>query len=260
MGVLDGRVAIVTAGGGRGMGSAICHALANAGAAVVVADIDATRAEQVARDIGQAGGKAIAVPTDVAKADDVSRMVDQAVRTFGTVSILVNHAGIAPSGPIEAITEEKWDRALGVHLKGAFLCARAVVPFMKAGRWGRIVSTASRAAYRPMPSTAGLADYAAAKAGVVGFSRALAMEVGGFGITVNVIAPGLVSGGGMTPDMPVPTPAAERLASQAEGQVLPPRPVHPDEIAGTLLYLVGPHSDRTTGLVVHVNGGSYFPV
>jgi 3-oxoacyl-[acyl-carrier protein] reductase len=258
MGVLDGKVAIVTAGGGPGMGAAISGALAKEGAAVVVADIDARRAEQVAGKIKATGGNALAIPTDVAKGDEVARMVERTVRAFGTVSILANHAGIIPSGPIEEITEEKWDRALGVHLKGAFLCSRAVLPHMKQQRWGRIVCTSSRAGYRPMMSTAGLTDYAAAKAGIVGFSRALAMEVGSYGITVNVIAPGLVSGTGMS-DAPALTPEQERLAGEAEGQVLPPRAVRPDEIAGAFLYLVGPHADRVTGMVIHVNGGSYFP-
>src|SRR5438067_13447050 len=115
MGMLAGRVAIVTAGGGPGMGQAFCKALAGEGAAVVVADIDPARAEQVAGEIKAAGGQAIAVRTDVSRADEVARMVEQAVDAFGTVSILANHAGILPSGPIEAITEEIWDRALGVH-------------------------------------------------------------------------------------------------------------------------------------------------
>jgi 3-oxoacyl-[acyl-carrier protein] reductase len=258
MGVLEGRVAIVTAGGGPGMGQAFCKALAGEGAAVVVADIDGARAEQVAGEIKASGGKAISVRTDVSKADDVARMVDQALDAFGTVSILANHAGILPSGPIEAITEEIWDRAIGIHLKSAFLCSRAVLPHMRKQGWGRIVSTASRAAFRPMSSSPGLSDYAAAKAGLVGFSRALALEVGEAGVTVNVIAPGHVAGTGMAPGGQ-PSEDQDRQTSEAEGQALPPRPVRPDEIAGALLYLVGPYSERVTGTVVHVNGGSYFP-
>jgi 3-oxoacyl-[acyl-carrier protein] reductase len=256
MGMLEGRVAIVTAGGGPGMGRAFCKALAAEGAAVAVADIDGGRAEQVAREIKAAGGAAIAVPADVSAAAEVERMVARTVEAFGTVSILANHAGILPGGPLEDLTEEKWDKAMGVHLKGAFLCAQAALPHMRRNRWGRIVSTASRAGFRPMGP--GRADYAAAKAGLVGFSRALAMEVGEDGITVNVIAPGVVAGTGMVSGLAVSAEDDQRSA-EAEGQALPPRPVRPDEIAGALLYLVGPYSDRVTGTVVHVNGGSYFP-
>lgn len=258
MGFLDGRVAIVTAGGGMGMGSTISKAFASEGAAVVVADIAADRGEAVAAEIRDAGGKAIAVATDVAKADDVGRMVDTAVREFGTVSILVNHAGILGHGPLEELTEDQWDRSIGVHLKGTFLCTRAVIPHMRKQEWGRIISTGSRAGYRLMRTSNGLSDYAAAKAGMIGFSRAVALEVGEAGITVNVVAPGVVSACGMV-EGDAPTEEAERAMAEAEGQVLPPRPVHPDEIAQTYLYLVGPYSGQITGMVFHVNGGSYFP-
>jgi 3-oxoacyl-[acyl-carrier protein] reductase len=258
MGTLDGRVAIVTAGGGPGIGAAMCRALAQEGAAVVVADIDAARAEGVADEVKAAGGRALGVPTDVSNGDAVRAMVEATVTAFGRVDILANHAGVIPGGPIEEITEAMWDRAIGVHLKGAFLCSQAVLPHMKAQNWGRIVSTASRVAFRASRNVRGLTDYAAGKAGVIGFSRALALEVGGFGITVNAIAPGLVSGSGMFGEVPVMSPEDERKASEAEGQVLPLRYVRPDEIAGALLYLVGPHAERVTGTVLHVNSGSYF--
>jgi 3-oxoacyl-[acyl-carrier protein] reductase len=256
MGVLDGRVAIVTAGGGPGMGQAFCKALAAEGAAVAVADIDETRAAQVAGQIASAGGKALALGVDVSDAAQVERMVERAADSLGAPNILVNHAGILPGGPLEEITEEAWDRSIGVHLKGAFLCARAVVPHMRRQGWGRIVSTSSRAAFRT-GAAHGLSDYAAAKAGLVGFSRALALDVGEFGITVNVIAPGVVAGTGMVAERV--SPEQEQALAEREGQTLPPRPVRPDEIAGALLYLVGPYTERVTGTVVHVNGGSYFP-
>ena len=258
MGFLQEKVAIVTAGAGAGMGSAISMAFAKEGAAVVVADIAEERAKKVAREINTAGGKAIAVATDVSKAADVAQMVDTTIREFGTVSILVNHAGVLGSGPIEEITEEQWDRSIAVHLKGAFLCCRAVVPHMKKQRWGRIISTTSRAGYRLMRMSRGLSDYAAAKAAMTGFSRAVAMEVGSFGITANIVAPGVVAGCGMV-EGGAPSAADEQKQAEAEGQVLPARPVRPDEIAATYLYLAGPYSDQITGMVVHVNGGSYFP-
>jgi 3-oxoacyl-[acyl-carrier protein] reductase len=257
MGFLEGKVAIVTAGGGVGMGSAISKAFAKEGAAVVVADIASERAEGVAREINGAGGKALPVPTDVSKAADVERMIEATIREFGGVSILVNHAGILGGGPIEEITEEKWDRSIGVHLKGAFLCTRAVIPHMKKQKWGRIIMTTSRAAYRLMPITRGLSDYAAAKAAMLGLARNTAMEVGGFGINVNCVAPGVVAHCGMLGS--VSSQEEDQRQAEAEGQALPARPVQPEEIARILLYLVGPYSDQITGMVFHVNGGSYFP-
>jgi len=259
MGVLSGRVAIVTAGGGPGMGSAFSRALAEEGAAVCVADVNGDQADKVAQGIRADGGSAIAVECDVANAGQVEAMVAQAARELGPVGILANHAGIGPSGPIADITEAQWDRTMGVHLKGAFLCTRAVAPQMKAMGWGRIVCTVSRAAYRPSRHIRGMSDYAAAKAGLLGFSRALAVELGPFGITVNAIAPGLVSGSGMLAGGGAMTAEEEAAASDAEGQVLPLRYARPQEVAGALLYLVGPHSDRVTGMVMHVNSGSYFP-
>jgi 3-oxoacyl-[acyl-carrier protein] reductase len=206
------------------------------------------------------GRDALAVPTDVSQTAQVQRMVDQAVQRFGKISILVNHAGISPSGKhVEQMPEEHFDRALSVHLKGAFLCSQAVLPHMKRERWGRIVCTASRTAYHP--TVLGVADYAAAKAGMIGFSRAMAMEVGRYGITVNCIAPGLVTGSGMGYRGGIqPAPEQRQRQIQNEGQLVEPiREVHPDEIAGAVLYLVGPYSERVTGMVIHVNGGSYLP-
>lgn len=252
-------MAIVTAGGGPAMGSAFSKILAAEGAAVCVADIDLGDADQVAREIRADGGTAIAVQCDVADARQVAAMVERTVDELGPVGILANHAGIGPSGPLSAITEAQWDRTMDVHLKGAFLCTQAVVPHMTAMGWGRIVCTASRAAHRPSRHVRGISDYAAAKAGLIGFSRALAIELGPFGITVNAISPGLVSGSGMVKGGRSLTPADEDAAGEAEGQVLPPRHVRPREIAGALLYLVGPFSDRVSGTVLHVNGGSYFP-
>lgn len=139
------------------------------------------------------------------------------------MDILANHAGVPSGGPIDQMTEAQWDRGIGVHLKGAFLCSKAVLPHMKAKGWGRIVSTGSRAAYRGMTTTSGL-----------------------------------VADSGMSIGAPEPTEEELTARSVAEGQVLPPRYVRPDEIASAVLYLVGPGGDRMTGTVLHINGGSYF--
>ena len=254
------KVAIVTAGGGPGIGRALARALAGEGAAVVIAELDPDRAASAAEEIRAAGGTALAIPTDVSRKEDVVGMVERTVAELGGVHILCNHAGASVGGPIEQLSEEVWDAHLGVHLKGTFLCTQAVVPHMRRQRWGRIVNTVSRVAYRP--TSLGLSDYAAAKAGIVGFSRAVAMEVGGDGITVNCVAPGHTrgSGIGLPYGHPVPTPEEEKQRVGTEGQILEPqRMVEPEEIAGAALYLVGPHAARVTGTVMHVNGGSYLP-
>jgi 3-oxoacyl-[acyl-carrier protein] reductase len=258
--ILEGKVAIVTAGGGPGIGRAISRALASEGAAVVVAELDRARAEEAAAEIRDAGATVLAIPTDVSLKSDVVHMVGQTVDKFGRVDILCNHAGAVPGGPIEDMPEEVWDAHLGVALKGTFLCTQAVLPHMRHQKWGRIVNTASRVAYKP--TFVGLADYAAAKAGIVGFTRAVAMEVGAAGITLNCIAPGHVSGGGMSLVIGQPLPSREREQHRidTENQILEPRRmVTPEEIAGAVLYLVGPYADRVTGTVMHVNGGSYLP-
>jgi 3-oxoacyl-[acyl-carrier protein] reductase len=261
MGLLEGKVAIVTAGGGPGMGRAVSTLLAGEGAAVVVADINPDYAAETVAAIEAAGGRAMAVQTDVSRADQVAAMVEATITAFGRIDILANHAGAGLPARIEQMSEERWNAILGVHLKGTYLATRAVVPHMKAQGYGRIVCTASRAGYRPSRGVVGLTAYSAAKYGVIGFSRALAAELGPWNITVNCVAPGLVDGGGMDRD-PVKdrlTPEQLLAASDNENQMIRPlRYVQPDEIAGTWLYLVGPHADRITGVVMHVNSGSYF--
>jgi NAD(P)-dependent dehydrogenase (short-subunit alcohol dehydrogenase family) len=257
---LAGKVAVVTAGGGPGIGRAISLALASEGAAVVIAELDSGRAEATATEIRDAGGTALAVPTDVSRKPDVIQMVERAVDAFGTVHVLCNHAGASTGGRIDDMPEEVWDAHLAVHLKGTFLCTQAVIPQMRHQQWGRIVNTVSRVAYRP--TSLGLADYAAAKAGIIGFSRAVAMETGADGITINCVAPGHVSGSGLglAGGYPLPSPEQEQHRIDTEGQILEPhRMVTPQEIAGAVLYLVGPYAGRVTGTVMHVNGGSYLP-
>jgi NAD(P)-dependent dehydrogenase (short-subunit alcohol dehydrogenase family) len=257
---LEGKVAIVTAGGGPGIGRAISRALASEGAAVVIAELNPDWAEEAAAEIRNGDGTAVAVPTDVSRKTDVVDMVTRTVERFGGVDILCNHAGASTGGPIEDMPEEVWDAHLGVALKGTFLCSQAVIPHMRRRGWGRIVNTVSRVAYKP--TSLGLADYAAAKAGIVGFSRAVAMEVGTHGITVNCIAPGHVSGSGMSLASGLPVPSRQDIEQRidTENQILEPhRMVTPEEIAGAVLYLVGPYAERVTGTVMHVNGGSYLP-
>src|SRR5262249_12967754 len=162
----------------------------------------------------------------------------ETVRAFGAVDILVNHAGVSGTEPIETLAEEKWRRVLGVALDGTFFCTQAVIPTMKSHGWGRIVSTASPAddptgpsMWRHRPSAS-----AGAKSGIIGFSRVAAGELGTWGITVNVVAPGLTAGSGMGGEPVTLSEDEEIERATDEGQVLAPRYVRPDEIAAGVMY------------------------
>jgi len=262
--MLAGQVAIVTAGGGHAIGGHYSRALAREGAAVVVADLDLESAQGVVDEITAAGGRAIAVQTDVSKSDSVQAMVDRTISELGEINILVNHAGMGASLPIDELSEERWDRAMGVSLRGTFLCIRAAVPSLRRAGGGRIVNTTSRTAYRAgaLAARRGVAAYAANKAGIGGLSRALALELGPDNITVNCIAPGLMRESGNFKELGLSAagdPEERQRRAEAEGQALPPEPGDPEDIAGALLYLVGPHGRRVTGMVMHVNSGAYFP-
>jgi len=197
---LTGRVAIVT-GAGAGVGAGIAAMLAEAGAAVTVADIDGERAASTAKAIEKRGGRAIMVTADVSDAHEIDALVRQTVTDLGGIDILVNNAGIATTELVEDLDEEKWRGVLDVNLTGPFLCCKAVLPHMRRKRWGRIVNVASVAAKRI--SFTGAASYTASKAGLLGFTRHLAYEVAHHGINVNAICPG-----------PTMTPMYERNADE----------------------------------------------
>src|SRR6266849_6039379 len=185
---LQGRNAVVT-GGASGIGRAICLRLARDGADVGVLDLDRAGARRVADEVVALGRRATAVEADVASAASVKAAVEQVHAALGPVHVLVNDAGIAGLVPLHEMTEEQWDRMIAVHLKGAFNCTRALLGDMLAAGWGRIVNISSVAGLRGAPQ---LVHYSAAKAGLLGFTKALAGEVGPAGITVNAIAPGLI--------------------------------------------------------------------
>src|SRR5579859_6601591 len=187
MGRLDGRVAFVT-GAGRGIGAATALRLAEEGARVAVADVDAEGSAQVVREIEALGAEALAVSCDVSNANAVQQAVDQAAGKFGRLDILVNNAGITRDNLLFKMSEAEWDAVMNVHLKGAFLCSRAAQKYMVEQRYGRIVSLSSTSAL----GNRGQANYSTAKAGLQGLTRTLAIELGPFGITVNAIGPGFI--------------------------------------------------------------------
>ncbi len=252
MAALQGKIAIVT-GGASGIGRAIALRLARDGADVAVFDLDAKGSETVAGEIRGLGRRALAARVDVASADDVSKAVAQVRETLGAVSVLVNNAGHAAITPLVDMTEEQWDRMLDVHVKGAFLCSRAVLPGMIAAGFGRIVNVASVAG---LEGEAHLVHYSAAKAGIIGFSKALAREVGAAGITVNAIAPGLID----TPilgTLGVPPAALEEFKKSLMVRTPVGRVGQPDDIAAAAAYLASLEAGFMTGQVVSPNGGLY---
>ncbi|GAI68926.1 unnamed protein product, partial [marine sediment metagenome] len=183
---ISNRVAIVT-GSGRGIGRAIALKLAEAGATIVVSDI--AEAEPVAEEIRAMDRKSLAVSADVSSSSDVARLVETTFATYGRIDILVNNAGITRDHNILRMSEEDWDTVLNVNLKSVFLCTKAVLPHMSKQNWGRIISISSIVG---IVGNVGQANYASSKAGVIGFTRAIAKEWSSRGITVNAIAPGFI--------------------------------------------------------------------
>ena len=247
---LDGKTAVITGAGGRGnsIGRAYALGLAEAGAAVVVADINGDGAKAVADEIVAGGGKAIAVAVDITKPDSVAAMVEAATAAFGGVDILVNNAALmAELGQLAAadVSLDDWNRIMNVNLTGAMLCSQAVIPSMRARGGGRIVNQVSGGAF---PA---ISIYGISKLALVGLTTTLARQLGREGIAVNAIAPGnTTSDAGMqlTPDgSPFIKFLEMNVAMRVRGA--------PDELVGTLLLLCSQAGAWITGQVIHVDGG-----
>lgn len=243
------RNALVT-GGGSGIGRAVSVRLARLGAAVAVVDVNLRGAEETAGQIGAAGGRALPVEADVADAASVAAALDRVRAALGPVTILVNVAGIGEFVRFTEMTEAQWARMIAVHLTGTFHCARAALPDMLAAGWGRIVNTASVAGLSG--GGPGLAHYAAAKGGIIAFSKALAHELGPAGITVNCLAPGLID---------TPMVAGAMVGPEVRKLAIEGAPVRrigvPDDIAAACAYLVSDDASFVTGQVLSPNGGRY---
>lgn len=238
---IDGKVALVT-GGNRGIGRAIAVALAEAGASVAVNYLThADEAQEVCSKISAAGGKAVAIQADVGDAADVRRLAETAERSLGPVAILVNNAGIIRPQPLDEITERDWDELIRTNLKSAFLATQAVLPGMRAAKWGRIINISSVAAQ--IGGVVG-PHYAASKAGMMGLTHSYASLLAKEGITVNTIAPALIETAMVTSN---PNARATLIPVGRFGAI--------DEVAAAAVLLA--RNGYITGQTININGGWY---
>ncbi|MEZ3158945.1 3-oxoacyl-ACP reductase FabG [Microbacterium sp. BWT-B31] len=244
------RVAVIT-GAARGIGAAIAVRLAADGFAVAVLDLTSAGGQSVVEQITRLGGRALAVGVDVADEASVESGLRQIVDSLGEPTVLVNNAGVTRDNLLHKMSVDDWDAVMNVHLRGAFLMSRAVQAFQVKAGWGRIVNLSSRVAI----GNKGQANYSAAKAGIQGFTKTLAIELGRFGVTVNAVAPGFIES-----EMTIAAaarmgiPYEEYKASRAEAT--PVRRVGtPDDIANVVSFLVSEGSGYVSGQVLYVAGG-----
>jgi 3-oxoacyl-[acyl-carrier protein] reductase len=251
-GRLAGKVAIVT-GGGHGIGKAYALGLAREGAKVVIAEIDGKAAEAAAAELKRQGFEAIAVRTDVADRLSVEAMAARAVEAFGQIDILVNNAAIFATipmsrSPFDEIEIEEWDRMMAVNLRGTWLASRAVVAQMRKRGYGKIINISSGTALK---GSASRIHYVTSKAGVLGFTRTLARELGKDGICVNCVAPG------STLSEENPNEGIVKMRSAAAGERAIQRVQTPEDLVGAIVFFASPESDFITGQTLVVDGGAY---
>ena len=245
-GELNGRVAIVT-GGAQGIGKAIALTLARHGADVVVTDINLERAQATAQEIEALQVRSLAIKANVADVSATEQMVKETVDKLGKIDILVNNAGITRDNVLLRMKPEEWDQVMEVNLKGTYACTRAALKFMFRQKNGRIVNIAS---ITGLMGNAGQANYSASKAGIIGFTKAVAREYATRGITVNAVAPGFIDTA-MTQAIP------EKEREALTRQIPMERLGTPDDVAAAVYFLVSDLSGYITGQVINVNGGMY---
>lgn len=240
---LSNKVALVT-GSGRGIGRAIALKLAEVGATVVVNDLGES-VQNVAEEIKAMNRQALAIQADVSSSSDVARLVETAVTTFGKVDILVNNAGITRDQLVLRMSDEDWEKVINVNLNSVFFCTRAVLRHMMKQRWGRIINIASIIG---IVGNAGQANYASAKAGIIGFTRSIAKEAASRGITANAIAPGFID-----------TAMTQQLEEKQRQELMKRIPVGylgtPRDVAEAVAFFASEEARYITGQVLSVDGG-----
>jgi 3-oxoacyl-[acyl-carrier protein] reductase len=241
-----GQVGLVT-GGTRGIGRAIAEGFAAKGVNVVVAGRNIEAAREVAASLSIQGVKTLGIRLDVANSGEVEEAFDRIRKEFGRIDILVNNAGITKDGLLMRMKEEAWDAVIDTNLKGVFLCCREGIKDMARQRYGRIVNITSVAAFMGNP---GQANYSASKAGIVGFTKTVAREYAGRGVTVNAVAPGFIETA-MTDVLP------ENVKEEMKKLIPLGRFGTVEDIAKAVVFLASPESGYITGQVIHVNGGMY---
>jgi len=234
-------------GGSRGIGKAISAALASRGARVVLADVLGEEAARTAAAIAEGGRQASSVALDVTRPESVQAAVDGVLAEHGRIDVLVNNAGIARDQLLMRMKREEWDAVLAVNLTGGFTCAQAVLRPMMRQRSGRIISVSSVVGQM---GNAGQANYAASKAGLIGFTKALAREVAARNITVNAVAPGLI-------DTDMTRALSDAVRAEWAAKVPLGRLGSPDDVAWTVAFLASDEASYITGQVIAVNGGMY---
>ncbi len=245
------RIAVVT-GAGRGIGAATAARLASDGFAVAVVDLTESNGAETVAAIADKGGRALAVGADVASEESVAAAFQKIATELGPPSVLVNNAGVLRDNLLFKMSVDDWDTVLNVHLRGAFLCTRAAQAFMVEQKYGRIVNLSSTSAL----GNRGQANYAAAKAGMQGFTKTLAVELGPFGVTANAVAPGFI-----VTEMTAATAARigvdfDQFQAARAAETPVRRVGYPEDIAHTVSYLVSEGAGFVTGQVIYVSGGS----
>lgn len=244
------RTAIVT-GAARGIGAAVARRLAGDGLAVGVIDLEEADLTDTVDAITRAGGAALPVAADVADEAAVTAAVARIVAALGPPTVLVNNAGIGPRTDLVEMTTQQWDTVLGINLRGPFFLARAVCPHMIAAGWGRVVNMSSISAV----GDAGRVDYASAKAGLIGFTKSLALQLGPHGVTANAIAPGFVVSDMTRASARRLGLSFEEYQSRAKQSIPVGRVGQPDDIAHAASFFVSPQAGFVSGQVVYVAGG-----
>ena len=242
---LKDKVAIIT-GGAQGLGRAFALKLASEGCKVAIADIQQDKAEATAREVRHNGDEALVVRTDVTQEQDTLEMACKTVGTFGRIDVLVNNAAIFPLRNWYEITSEEWDRVMAVNLKGYFLCSKAVFPYMREQRGGKIINMSSNTALAGTPA---FLHYVCSKGAIVAMTRSLARAVGEHGINVNAIMPGMTATEHTTEEFPrqwVDEVTAKRCFKREE---------RPEDLLGAIVFLASSDSDFMTGQTLVVDGG-----